>query len=214
MQKSVYSLVLSDEVVSQIDRAAYAMGTSRSALINQVLADYVSYITPEKRMQQIFADVERRLCGGDVFHVMLQPSDHMFSLRSALSYKYNPTVRYSVELNRNGGAELGELRVSLRSQSAPLLMHLLQFFRLWHQVEQEAGMQPEALVEDGRYRRRLVLKGKPDGVITAGDAIAAYIDLLNTAMQVFFTAPEDQSGAYRAICRLYADYVNTQKVLV
>lgn len=38
MSKSVYSLVLGDEVVAQIDRAAYALGTSRSNLINQVLA--------------------------------------------------------------------------------------------------------------------------------------------------------------------------------
>ena len=54
MSKSVYSLVLSDDVVAQIDRAAYALGTSRSNLINQVLAEYVSLITPEKRRKDIF----------------------------------------------------------------------------------------------------------------------------------------------------------------
>ena len=32
MQKSVYSLVLSDEVVTALDRLAYRSGTSRSAL--------------------------------------------------------------------------------------------------------------------------------------------------------------------------------------
>ena len=53
MSKSVYSLVLSDDVVAQIDCAAYALGTSRSNLINQVLAEYVSLITPEKRRKDI-----------------------------------------------------------------------------------------------------------------------------------------------------------------
>ena len=49
MSKSVYSLVLSDDVVAAVDRAAYALGSSRSNLINQILAEYVSFITPEKR---------------------------------------------------------------------------------------------------------------------------------------------------------------------
>ena len=40
MSKSVYSLVLSDDVVAAVDRAAYALGSSRSNLINQILAGY------------------------------------------------------------------------------------------------------------------------------------------------------------------------------
>ena len=42
MKKSVYSLVLSDDVVEAVDRAAYQNGLSRSAMVNQILADYVS----------------------------------------------------------------------------------------------------------------------------------------------------------------------------
>ena len=37
VSKSVYSLVLSDDVVAAVDRAAYGLGTSRSNLINQLL---------------------------------------------------------------------------------------------------------------------------------------------------------------------------------
>ena len=59
MKKSVYSLVLSDDVVEAVDRAAYQNGLSRSAMVNQILADYVSYTTPEKRMREIFSQVER-----------------------------------------------------------------------------------------------------------------------------------------------------------
>ena len=215
MQKSVYSLVLSDEVVRGIDRVAYGMNTSRSSLINQILADYVSYTTPEKRMQQIFSTVEQQLCGtDDIFHVLMQSSDNLFSLRSALSYKYNPTVRYSVELNRAPGRELGELRVSLRSTSNALLLYLLQFFRLWHGLEQEAGLQPDAVIEDGKYRRKLVLQGPDDQGADPGEAIAAYINALNTAMQAFFESPADESRAYAAIRRVYAEYLNRQKLLV
>ena len=55
MNKSVYSLVLSDEVVDAIDRLAYSMNTSRSNLINQILAEKLSLMTPEMRMRQIFS---------------------------------------------------------------------------------------------------------------------------------------------------------------
>ena len=53
MNKSVYSIVLSDDVVAQVDRLAYKAGTSRSAMINRILADYVSYVTPEQRLRDI-----------------------------------------------------------------------------------------------------------------------------------------------------------------
>ena len=150
MNKSVYSLVLMDDVVEQIDRVAYEMNTSRSNMVNQILAEYVSYMTPEKRMREIFSAVEQQLTGGSTFQVLLQPSDSMFSLRSALSYKYNPTIRYSVELYRNMKPLLGELRVSLRSQNSTLLLYLLQFFKLWERIETSYLGQVECTVEDGR----------------------------------------------------------------
>lgn len=48
MKKSVYSVVLSDEVIAKVDRIAYMNNTNRSNMINQILADYVSLTTPEK----------------------------------------------------------------------------------------------------------------------------------------------------------------------
>ena len=54
MNKSVYSLVRMDNVVGEVDKLAYEMGTSRSNLINQILAEYVRYTTPEMRMRAIF----------------------------------------------------------------------------------------------------------------------------------------------------------------
>ena len=59
MNKSVYSLVLMDNVVSEVDKLAYELGTSRSNLINQILAEYVRYTTPEMRMRAIFDEMEK-----------------------------------------------------------------------------------------------------------------------------------------------------------
>ena len=53
MSKSVYSLVLTDEIVRAIDSLAYRMNTSRSALIDRILAEKLSMQTPEIRMRNI-----------------------------------------------------------------------------------------------------------------------------------------------------------------
>ncbi len=216
MNKSVYSLVLMDDVVEQIDRVAYEMNTSRSNMINQILAEYVSYMTPEKRMREIFSAVEQQLAGGSTFQVLLQPSDTMFSLRSALAYKYNPTVRYSVELYRNAKPLLGELRVSLRSQNSTLLLYLLQFFKLWVRVEESFLGRTESTVEDGRFIRKLVLRSEgaePDNE-TVGEAIAAYIDLFNRALKAFFANLSDPQRAVVQVQRLYVDYLHGQRILI
>ena len=91
MNKSVYSLVLSDDVVEAVDRLAYRENMSRSAYINKLLAEAVSYTTPEKRMNDIFGEIES-LMNNDVFMVMQQPSDAMLSIRSSLKYKYKPVI--------------------------------------------------------------------------------------------------------------------------
>lgn len=39
MKKNVYSLVLSEDVVHEIDKLAYQRGTNRSNMVNQILAE-------------------------------------------------------------------------------------------------------------------------------------------------------------------------------
>ena len=163
MNKSVYSLVLADEIVQEIDRLAYEASASRSAMINQILAEYVRFTTPEKRMREVFSAIEHMLLGS-VFEPQLQPSESMFSLRSALDYKYNPSVRYSVELYQNARPVLGELRVSVRSQNSALVLAMLQFFKLWTRIETAYIGHVECAMEDGRYLRKLrIIGGKQTG---------------------------------------------------
>ena len=74
------------------------MNLSRSALANQILAEHLSYVTPEKRLHDVFSAMENFLSEAYGFQLMLKPSDSALSLRTALEYKYNPSGRYSVEL--------------------------------------------------------------------------------------------------------------------
>ena len=41
MKRNAYSLILMDDVVAAVDRLAAQQGTSRSNLINQILAEHV-----------------------------------------------------------------------------------------------------------------------------------------------------------------------------
>lgn len=215
MNKSVYSLVLMDDVVQEIDRLAYENGSSRSAMINEILADYVSYITPEKRMREIFSQVERLLTAGSNFQVLLQPSDSMFSLRSALAYKYNPTVRYSVELSRRIAPAIGELRVSVRSQNSTLRLYMLQFFKLWSKIEQSMVGRVDCAMADDKYVRRLMPgDGRELDNEALGSAIAAYIRLFDTALQLFFHLLDQPETAIVRLESLYGDYLRSAPAIL
>ena len=96
MGKSVYSIVLMDEVVEAIDRLAYEAGTNRSNMINRILADYAQMATPEQRIRNIFSSIEDAISRQNALQLMLNTSDAMLSMRSAIRYKYNPSMRYVV----------------------------------------------------------------------------------------------------------------------
>ena len=217
MGKSIYSIVLHDDVVAEIDRLAYAMNTNRSSMINQILADYVSYTTPEKRIKDIFDIIERALTGNQVFQPLLQPSDSMFSLRSVLSYKYNPTVRYSVEIYQNEGDALGELRVSLRTQSNSLILYVSQFLRLWSKLEEKYTGNSDYAVSDGRYIRKLHPRANDSVKMDAealGDAIARYIDTFDRALKAFFASLDDPNRAVTAVEKIFTEYLSASRILV
>lgn len=204
MKKSVYSLVLSDDVIAAVDRAAYQNGLSRSAMINRILAQAVSYTTPEQRMSEIFSQVER-LLNGEVFQSLSQPSDSMMSLRSALAYKYNPNVRYSVELYPDRPGE-GELRVSLRSQSSALILYLGQFFRLWAKIEQAYVGGADCVIQDGKYARRLKLPARVSHR-EQGAVLAGYIRAMEQGLRAFFHSLDDPRQAAAAVEQAYQNYL-------
>lgn len=214
MNRGVYSLVLTDEVVNEIDRLAYGLNTSRSNMVNQILAEYVSYTTPEKRMREVFGRVESSLLENEGFEVLLQPSETMFSIRTSLRYKYNPAVRYSVELYRDKSRGVGELRVSLRSTSSTLVLYMMQYYRLWMKLEQSYIGGAEAEAEDGRYRRKLTLRSEAAGNVDIGEAIAAYIRAFDTGLKAYFTWLSEPQRAVKQVERIYTDYLRQYEPLL
>lgn len=136
MKKNMYSLILAEDVVNAIDKLAEEENTNRSNLINEILAEYVSVTTPQKRINDIFHGIEdlfKQLTGQQVYY---QQHDNTLSIKSALEYRYRPTIRYEVELYRTQDGTVGELKVNFRTQSPQLLNRLTEFFALWTRLEE------------------------------------------------------------------------------
>lgn len=191
MAKRVYSLVLSDEVVAEADRLARRLGTNRSGLIDHILAEYLSCNTAENMIREIFSAVEECLGAREVFRVAGGGS--RLCLRSALDYKYNPTVRYTVELTAAGGV----FRAGLRTQNALLILYMTAFCRLWASLdggECQCG-------EDGSFVRRFGrIGGGPD---EEAEMIAGYVGRFDEALKAYFSNLGDPAAAETTVREIY-----------
>ena len=189
MKKTLYSLMLSDDVVRAVDALAHRMGTNRSALVNQILAEYTDMVTPERRVQDIFRQIGQILDADAELVPFVAPNAMSVSMKSSLQYRYRPTVKYSVELYRDREGALGELSVVFRTQSQELLDAMGQFFRLFKQVEDElvAPYHPvpvEYALYPGRFTRTIALPARRDySSADVAGAISAYVRLFDRLMK-------------------------------
>jgi hypothetical protein len=211
MNKNMYALMLSENVVAAIDRLAYEAGTNRSQMVNSILAEYVSFRTPEMRLREMFEMMESLLSPAEGFKVMLRSSDTLFNLRSALAYKYNPTIHYSVELYRMISDTVGELRVSLRTQNSRLKLYIMQFYKLWSKLESSFPGGSEYAVEGEKFMKKLILRSGgmhreeiPEDKLS--EAIVQYICAFDSALKAFFYSLDDADEAIDRVRRIYRDY--------
>ena len=208
MSKSLYSLILMDDVVAEIDRLALRQNTSRSNLVNQILAEYASLLTPEKRIGGIYKRIEEIMSQSNDL-IPLEIRCGTFSLKSSLDYKYRPTIRYEVQLYREPEEYIGELNVILRTQSEQLLQALTAFFRFWKHLEDtyvadQVGPIRYKLI-DGRFIRSISVPRTRDySGDEVGEAISAYIAMLDDLMKQFVSqrrTPEQIESSYQEYLR-------------
>jgi hypothetical protein len=181
-------------------------------------------------MRQVFNEIEQMLTPTGNFQLLMQPSDSMMSLRSALRYKYNPTVRYSVEMVRAGEDQQIRLKVILRTQSRTLIEYMDRFFILWNKLEKQAeekrskaeekkpahGGANEAKPETdygwktetdaAKYYRVLRAPSEDVSDEEFGERIAVYIRAVDEAMKTFFGEIEDPERAVEDVALHFAKY--------
>ena len=218
MKKSMYSLMLSEDVVSEIDKLAREKNTNRSNMINQILADYVSLTTPEKHVQNIFDIIESMIGGQGNFMLYSQPHDMTMSIKSSLKYHYRPTIRYEVEMYRTPKETIGQLKIIYRTQSSELLVELTRFFKIWMQLENiyiKHFFAKDAItygMENGRFLRTFAVPNDSDySEEQIGKAISNYIatfdDMLKSYLNGNFATTQD-------IEQRYLQYLNSGVQLI
>lgn len=204
MKKTLYSLVLNDEVVREVDALAHRMGTNRSNLINQILAEYVNYTTPEQRINEVLSAIEQLMAPSRELVPFFSPNSYSMSLKSSLEYKYRPTVKYEVELYRGAGESIGELTVLFRTQSMALIQGMTDFFRLWKQIE-DAHLQPligtkiDYALYEGKFVRSIAAPDKDCSTQELASALSDYITLFDKLLKGYLAdrySPHEIEGAY------------------
>lgn len=214
MKKSVYSVILSDDVVEAVDNLAYSMNTSRSNLINQILAEHLSFETPEKRMKSLFDSLERIFSENDGFKLLSQASDAMMSLKSPLRYKYNPSVKYSVSLIKSELPQ-GEIKVYVRTQNDEICRLMYEFYRVWIYLEHKyiyelLEYEPQYAIDGSRLIRKFYLTDLSEEA--AASAISNYITVFDRTLKAY--AAEFGAAGNEAAENTYVSYIRQIKNLL
>lgn len=192
-KKVLYSLMLSEDVMREIDALAHRMGTNRSNLVNLILAERVEIQTPEQQINDIFTTMEQLFSASRELVPLFTPNTQRVTVRSSLAYKYHPTLRYEVELERGfyPGEPIGTLMINFRTQSQGLLELLGRFFRCLSRIEDRLlPTDVSYTMDDYRFTRTLsypVKKGAADNEPLHADeiskAITEYVSLIDRMLK-------------------------------
>lgn len=222
MSKSVYSLVLTDEIVRAIDSLAYRMNTSRSALIDRILAEKLSMQTPEIRMRNIMENIGS-FFDDEIFRLQTAAGDGGMLIKSPLPYKYKPTIRYSVELLRED-RYLGRLKVSFRTQNMALMELMNDFLTCFANIERRQlsrfdGIDVVMQIDNDKMVRMLNKPLIKDGRSVSdtnliAEAIADYVNFLDRAIKLYFENADNRKQAVSLVDSLYNERIKTLKVIL
>lgn len=213
MKKTLYSLMLNDEVVREVDALAHRLGTNRSNLINEILAEYVNYTTPERRINDILSTIQELMQPSGDLIPFFAPHSYSLSLKSSLEYKYRPTIKYEVELYKGSGDTIGALSVLFRTQSPALIDAMTDFFRLWKSIE-DAHLAPRLSAKvdyalyDGKFVRTITVPDKNCSSDELASSLAEYIRLFDNMMKGWLTGRYDA----HAIEAAYYSYLTNTSI--
>lgn len=212
MAKRLYSLMLNDEVVRAVDYEAHRLGTNRSALIDRVLAEHFGVPTVQKMINDIFGEIDQLLSSAEGLNTFFAPDSQTFCVKSALSYKYRPTLKYELTLDNSSSSKLGDISVIYRTQSLMLLSELRNFFKLWCAIEQSvlSNNKTEYALYDNRFMRSVALpENKNYSAPQIAEALSNYVELLDSSLKAYLNGASDE-----AIVEAYSEYVKKSDLII
>lgn len=207
MKKSVYSVMLFDEIVEKIDEMAYINNTNRSQMINDLLAESVGLVTPEQKVQSILENLggnfENSLSVGQIC------KNSSIQFGKSLKYKYRPKIRYSYEFVGSGGQKYAVLKISSRTQSEELNDHFQRFFDIIGTIErQHKSIEGQCGQNDTNHK--FVREFNKSGAVTRDtgsitNTLTRYLKMIDNAMNQYFM-DYDSSEIQDELEEIYASY--------
>ncbi|MEG0309326.1 MAG: hypothetical protein RR604_00315, partial [Eubacterium sp.] len=195
MKKSVYSLMLFDEIVEKIDQLAYVNNTNRSQLINDLLAERIGLETPEQKIQKILEQLNENF--SDTLSVSQINKNSSIQFGKSLKYKYRPKIRYSYEFTSNNGEKYAVLKVSSRTKSDDLNDHFDHFFKKIGEIEernQDGEEETTEKITNHKFVKAFEKKGSVmDDVGEVSNYLTDYLKMIDSAMNTYFANMEDQN---------------------
>lgn len=128
MSKSIISLVLSDSIISKVDRESARTGKSRSQLIDDLLARHYGIDLPSIRFSEIVGMINERMAMLHTVSVLQDGADNAVEFRTALTYRYQPKILFQIQFGMSEQWLTATLRISTRTTSSALLSLLKDFF--------------------------------------------------------------------------------------
>ncbi len=196
MSKQIYSLVLNEQVVDKIDREALIRGSNRSQIINDVLCKAFDISTPDIKMNQVMDLMTASFKELATLQMISASHGNTLQLRTSVAYKYNPKLKYVIEMSGKTGPVLAKLRIYSRTTSEAFLQSLVMYFGYLTEFEENMPMQighrqvggSGYAYEDNKFVRQFECEWMTTDV--KAEAIAAYlfsyIQFLDDSMKMFF----------------------------
>lgn len=209
MEKSMYSVILRDDLVGELDRLAFKNGVSRSVMLNKILSEYLDVETPEAQMERMFLKMEQFIGAVSGLRFINNASLAMAQVQSALHYRYNPTLRYQVELFPAGN--LGQLKISLRSQSKELFRAMEGFYALFISLEKKYIGERAYFYQDGRFVRVFV-RPENAGAEELGEAIGEFVREFDEYLNCYLSC--DEAVAAAVVEKAFVKNLKTKKVIL
>lgn len=206
MGKSLYSLILDDGVVAEIDAAAEQRRVSRSALINEILAEYCSYVTPEQQTRSLFKELSELLLGLS-FQMLPASNSKSIAMKTNLDCKYKPTIKYEFEFKGSGSGTDCNLKAVWRTTDAELQRRIEEFLNFWVAAENKFGVCSENVeysIENGKIQRACHIDAAVN-VRELKNAVVQFIRFFNEAIKRFTTG---EICDYTAVERFYGMYLS------
>ena len=204
MSKSMYSLILDDGVVAGIDMLAAARRVSRSALINEILAEHCSYVTPEQQTRALFNELSELLLGLS-FQPLPASNSKSIAVKTNLDCKYKPTIKYEFEFKRVPNGTDCTLKAIWRTTDAELQRRIEEFLHCWAAAETRFGTvsdNVEYSIEAGKIQRCCHLDGNMP-VQDLKTAIVHFIRYFDQSIKRYTTGADNDYYGVEAVYRKY-----------